>query len=294
MNHQKAIFIGLSTVDHTYLLEEFPAENTKMFSKNYLFQCGGPALNAATTYNLLGGSAHLISCFGSGSLASQAMKLMSENYSLTIHDIMEGSDHTFPASSVLVNPNTGSRTIVNPPKASNSLNLDYSAAHLIDGSIILLDGHYWHSGLRDKIIEARSAGARIVLDGGSWKSDSDQSLDLVDYIICSTKFIKPGLNGKEMVAYLHDAGIGFVGYTDNENPILVSEGGTEKYIPVEQINAVDTLGAGDVLHGAFCYYLSQGQDGFTSLGNAAKIATESCRYFGTHSWQGNKENRFVF
>jgi len=285
MNNQKAIFIGLSTVDHTYLLEEFPEENTKMFSKNYLFQCGGPALNASITYDFLGGNSKLITCFGSSNLATQAMKFMSENYSVTIHDIMEGSDHTFPASSVLVNPKTGSRTIINPPKASSTLNLDYSSAQFSDGSIILLDGHYWHPGLRDKIIEARSNGARIVLDGGSWKSDSDNSLDLIDYIICSTKFIKPGYSQKEMVAYLHDAGIDFVGYTDNANPILASDGGSEKLIPVEQIEAVDTLGAGDVLHGAFCYYLSQGQDGSTALANASKIATESCRYFGTHYWQ---------
>ena len=54
---------------------------------------------------------------------------------------------------------------------------------------------------------------------------------------------------------------------------------------IEKIDAVDTLGAGDVLHGAFCYYLSQGQDGLTAIENAAKIATGSCRYFGTHIWR---------
>jgi len=288
MNNKKAVFIGLSTVDHTYLLEEFPAENSKMLSKNYLFQCGGPALNASVTYNFLGGFSQLISCFGSSSLARQAMEFMNENFTVIIHDIMEGSHHTFPASSVMINPKSGSRTIINPPKAYSSLNLDYSSAHLENCSIVLLDGHYLHPGLRSKVIEARSNGAKIIMDGGSWKSDSDNYLDLVDYIICSTKFIKPGLNQLETVKYLHNAGIDFVGYTDNENPILVSEGGNETFIPIEQIEAVDTLGAGDVLHGAFCYYLSQGQDGITALENAAKVATDSCRYFGTHYWQENQ------
>ncbi len=287
MNNKKAVFIGLSTVDHTYLLEEFPAENSKMFSRNYLFQCGGPALNASITYHILGGSSQLISCFGNSSLAAQALGAMKENYSVSIHDIMEGINHTFPASSVMINPKSGSRTIVNPPKASDSLNLDYSNAQLKDSSIVLLDGHYWHSGLRDKIIEARTNGATIVKDGGSWKSDSDDYLDLIDYIICSTKFIKPGYSRKETISHLHNAGIDFVAFTDNNNPILVSEKGIEKQIPVEKIDAVDTLGAGDVLHGAFCYYLSLGQAGITALENASKIATDSCRYFGTHHWQKN-------
>lgn len=222
MTNKKVVFIGLSTVDHTYLLEEFPAENSKMFSKNYLFQCGGPALNASITHTILGGTSQLITCFGTSSLAIQALDFMRENYSVTIHDIMEGFNHTFPASSVMINPISGSRTIINPPKASDSLNLKYSHMQLGDPSIILLDGHYLHPGLRDKIAEARSNGTKIVMDGGSWKSDSDDYLDLIDYIICSKKFIKPGLDQKETIKYLHTAGIDFVGYTDNDNPILVS------------------------------------------------------------------------
>jgi sugar/nucleoside kinase (ribokinase family) len=284
MNNNRVIFIGLSTVDHTYLLEDFPSENTKIFSKNYLFQCGGPALNAAITNNILGGTSQLITCFGNSSLAAQAMEFMKENFSVTIHDIIEGINYTFPASSVMINPQSGSRTIINPPKATESLNLDYSETRLADSSIVLLDGHYLHPALRYKIIEARSSGVKIVMDGGSWKPDTDNYLDLIDYIICSTNFKKPGFNQKETVAYLHNAGIDFVGITDNENPILVSTRGNEEYIPVEQIDAVDTLGAGDVLHGAFCYYLSQGNDGKTALGNAARVATDSCRYFGTQFW----------
>ncbi len=59
-------------------------------------------------------------------------------------------------------------------------------------------------------------------------------------------------------------------------------------IPVPQVDALDTLGAGDVLHGAFCYYLAEGFDRREALRRAAIIASGSCCYFGTHTWKDNE------
>lgn len=48
---------------------------------------------------------------------------------------------------------------------------------------------------------------------------------------------------------------------------------------------VDTLGAGDILHGAFCWsYLHSGGSFVASLGAAAQVASMSCRYLGTRRW----------
>jgi sugar/nucleoside kinase (ribokinase family) len=47
---------------------------------------------------------------------------------------------------------------------------------------------------------------------------------------------------------------------------------------------VDTMGAGDIFHGAFCFFSSEGKGFVESLGEAANIAAESCRYKGTREW----------
>jgi sugar/nucleoside kinase (ribokinase family) len=47
---------------------------------------------------------------------------------------------------------------------------------------------------------------------------------------------------------------------------------------------VDTLGAGDVFHGAFCYYFAQTGDFAGSLQAASRVAAVSCRYFGAMRW----------
>jgi sugar/nucleoside kinase (ribokinase family) len=47
---------------------------------------------------------------------------------------------------------------------------------------------------------------------------------------------------------------------------------------------VDTLGAGDVLHGAFCHYFALEPDFEGALRQASEIATRSCQTLGTRAW----------
>ncbi|PMB30496.1 ribokinase, partial [Fischerella thermalis CCMEE 5319] len=47
--------------------------------------------------------------------------------------------------------------------------------------------------------------------------------------------------------------------------------------------AVDTLGAGDIFHGAFCHYVLR-ENFLDALASAAKIAAFSCQFFGTRRW----------
>ena len=82
-----SLFIGRSTLDLTYHLEEYPSEDTKVFSTSFLAQPGGPALNASITYSLLGGHSHLISCFGNGELADSVRRTVTGKYSMTIYDV---------------------------------------------------------------------------------------------------------------------------------------------------------------------------------------------------------------
>ncbi len=63
-------------------------------------------------------------------------------------------------------------------------------------------------------------------------------------------------------------------------------------VAVPQINPVDTLGAGDIFHGAFCYYILQ-RDFPSALAAASQVAARSCEFFGTRSWVSDFETGFV-
>jgi sugar/nucleoside kinase (ribokinase family) len=51
------------------------------------------------------------------------------------------------------------------------------------------------------------------------------------------------------------------------------------------VKVVDTLGAGDFLHGAFCsYYLQLNLNFENALNQAANLATFTCKFEGTRNW----------
>jgi sugar/nucleoside kinase (ribokinase family) len=149
--------------------------------------------------------------------------------------------------------------------------------------IVLIDGHQMAIG-REIAIEAQSRGIPVVLDGGSWKPGLDTVLPYINYAICSANFQPPDCqNQKEVFAYLDRFKIPQIAITQGENPIQFFDRGNRGTIEVPSIQAIDTLGAGDIFHGAFCHSILSG-DFAQSLVQAAGIAARSCQFFGTRQW----------
>ena len=77
--------------------------------------------------------------------------------------------------------------------------------------------------------------------------------------------------------------------TRGEKPILYGENEISAEIPVEKAEAVDTLGAGDIFHGAFCYgYFEKGYSCEEALKFAGKVASESVKYRGPREWMKHR------
>jgi len=115
------------------------------------------------------------------------------------------------------------------------------------------------------------------LDAGSYKPNIGLFLQKADIVISSEDFMDEDGNNIYALSCnaLHKA------ITRGEKPILYN--GTE--IPVEQIEAVDTLGAGDIFHGAFCYaYFVEERACEEALRYASKVAGESIKYRGPEEW----------
>lgn len=286
--NNKVVFLGRSTIDHTYLLDSYPQENTKVFAEEYLRQYGGPALNAAITFNLLGNGAGLVSYFGNSNSMIKAKEELKAKYGIDIVDLVKDKGYHLPENSIFVCRNSGTRTIVNPPRQYYDKDISYENLNMAEASVILLDGFVFSDGLKKKLLEARQKGTVIVLDSGSWKDETMSILDTVDIAICSSRFVMPGHDTDQTISLMLDKGVDFIAFTDNQKDIVVYEGINATKIPVPQVNAVDTLGAGDVLHGAFCYYLTEGFNRSEALRMAALIASRSCCFFGTHTWKDHE------
>jgi sugar/nucleoside kinase (ribokinase family) len=289
-----SLFFGRTTLDALYWLGEMPEENTKVFARRFQAAAGGPATNAAITHALLGGRTLLASAVGtgpwSGVVRAELMRL-----GIRLLDLADGTEYETPLCSVLVNGGDGSRTIVNPPISDipmRRLRRWEQEANALSGEmpgVALTDGFYFDEG-RELLTSVRDAGGAICLDGGSWKPGTDELAKLLTVAICSERFRVPGQRDGEgaeaTMAWFAAKGVPHIAVTRGGDSIQGWDRGRRFEIEVARIEAVDTLGAGDVLHGAFCHFFAEGRDFEGALRRASEIATLSCRSLGTQGWAG--------
>lgn len=111
-------------------------------------------------------------------------------------------------------------------------------------------------------------------------------IPLTDVMICSSDFYPPGIvDNIKLFDFFEASGIKNSAISCGDGSILYSTEKGRGEVLVKTAEVVDTLGAGDFLHGAFCYYyLSSGFDFQKALEKASELATFSCRYHGIREW----------
>ncbi|HYE73005.1 MAG TPA: PfkB family carbohydrate kinase, partial [Blastocatellia bacterium] len=154
---------------------------------------------------------------------------------------------------------------------------------LQDVDVVLIDGHQMAVGVAIAQ-QAKAQNIPVVVDGGSWKPGFEQVLQFSNYVICSANFYPPDCHHAAAVfAYLTALGVPQIAITYGGQPIQYSTTDEMGAIAVPSVNVVDTLGAGDIFHGAFCHFILQSSFK-PALTEAAQVAARSCQCFGTRGW----------
>lgn len=277
------LFLGMVALDLIYRVDHFPDANEKIAATDCAIAAGGPATNAAIAFSTLGSRATLLGAVGS-SPYSRLIRDDLERRDVNLVDLTADPAIFPPISSIIVTRGTGDRAVVSlpgthVPVAANQLPSDI----LSETDVILGDGHQLELS-REIAPEAKTKQIPIVLDGGSWKAGLEDILPFVDYALCSADFYPPNCTCRaEVLAYLTELGIPHIAITQGGKPIQFLDRGTAGWVEVPRIQPVDTLGAGDIFHGAFCHYILQ-HDFTEALSRAAEVAAFSCQFFGTRAW----------
>ena len=293
MHKPRALFVGRTTLDVLYRLDRMPEEDTKVYARDIQAAPGGPALNAAITHSLLGGRAMLVSAVGSGQWAA-AVRSQLRRHEVRLLDLAAGTAYETPLCTVLANTANATRTIVNPPISQVALrHWGASWAAEMPSSwgaippVVLSDGFFFEetAGL---LSACKAAGAAVCLDGGSWKPGTEVLAPLLKVAICSERFAVPGhaRTPETTIAWFVDQGVAHVAVTRGARSILGCDRGRRFEIEIAPVDAVDTLGAGDVLHGAFCHRFARHGEFEAALRWAAEIATLKCQSHGVEAWIG--------
>ncbi len=281
--NKTGLFVGLITLDLVYLTATYPDKNQKVVAADYAVTAGGPATNAAVTFSYFGNQTTILCGLGNHPI-THLIKADLEKHNVRIQDLDKNRSEPPPVSSIITTQDTGERAIISINATKSQISKEFISPEIIHNiDIVLIDGHQMAASLEVAQL-AKSKNIPIVIDGGSWKPGFEEILSFVDYAICSANFYPPNCqNQEEVFAYLSEKNISDIAITQGEKSIKYLSQGKFGNVEVPKINAVDTLGAGDIFHGAFCHYILNGE--FTeALANAANIAAHSCEYFGTRQW----------
>ncbi|MGL5035914.1 MAG: sugar kinase [Microcystaceae cyanobacterium] len=282
----RGLFVGLTTLDCLYLAPHFPLQNEKIVALEQLITVGGPATNAAITFSHLGQQAVLLSGIGNHVL-SQIIHQELKDYGVKSWDLAPDFLESPAISSIIVTAETGDRAIISRNATGFQASLETLSPSLLNNiDVVLIDGHQMAISAAIAVW-GRAKSVPVVIDGGSWKKGFEKVLPYVDYAICSANFLPPNCHNPEQVFhYLQKFNIPHIAITQGENSILYSEQNQRGEILVKPIKSVDTLGAGDIFHGAFCQAILA-NNFIQALEKAAEIASFSCQYFGPRQWMEN-------
>ena len=271
--------MGCATMDHIFSVGQIPQQPLKFRARDFKAVGGGNAATAAVAIARLGGRAHLIARLGDDPIGDAIIR------ELDGYGVETGLAHRFSGcasslASILID-DAGDRLIVSyfDPKISHETNW---LPQIPPGvGAVLADAH-WPAGDLELFRRAAASNIPTVLD-------ADMPTCAPELIRASTvaAFSAPGLEGatgvKGIVAGLQAAariGSGVMLATDGADGVTWVESGELRHQAAYRVEAVDTLGAGDVFHGAFALALAEGRDLETAVAFANAAAAIKVTRFG--------------
>ncbi|NUT30485.1 MAG: sugar kinase [Streptomyces sp.] len=285
----EGLFVGLCTLDVIQLVDHVPGSDEKLTAREQTVAAGGPAANAAVTFAHLGGSAALLTAIGSHPLAL-AVTADLDRAGVTVSDLAPDATDPPAVSSIMVTASTGQRAVASTNATGHRLAPPGDLGALVAAcDIVQLDGHHMELATATART-ARTVGRRTVLDAGSWKPGTEQLLESIDVAVCSADFRPPGTRTPaDVLRFLQRRGVAWTAVSQGGRPLVWAgpEGGGTVDVP--SVPVADTLGAGDVLHGALTHHLAArgqltSQDFVRALEAAALVASRACASFGTRAW----------
>ncbi|GFE62966.1 PfkB family carbohydrate kinase [Litoreibacter roseus] len=279
------LVVGSAVLDFVYRVDELPKAAEKYRAFDMETVGGGCAANAAVAISRLGQRASLLARFGRDIVQTQVMEdLTNEGVLLDLVDIAEGGRSA--VSSVYVD-RTGERQIM----AFRGEGLSQKPAPLkLEAIDAVLADTRWPEASLLALEHARALGSPGILDG---EAPIDLALaEAASHVIFSEQGLldfQTETNVKEALLGASARLPGWVAVTSGSAGVAWVEGDHVRQMPAFKVDVKDTLGAGDVWHGAFALNLSEGAVIEEAIRFANAAAALKCTGHGGRKAAPNRE-----
>ncbi len=277
---------GIATLDHIFRVDPLPTRDGKYSAGGYLAVGGGVAANAAVAVARLGGSATFIGCVGDDAAGDQVLEEFTE-LDIATDSVQRIANRPTPTSVALVDRN-GRRVLVNHVVADFFERGNPALACVVDHAAAVLVDCRWPLGAIQALEAARRLRIPAVVDvdrpvEADPGTDTGRILALATHLVFSHDALLGTTGAAGIAAALAVAArqsTAWIAVTDGERGVSWREGDDIEHLSALRVRAVDTLGAGDVFHGAFALALAEGRSEREAVRFAAAAAAAKCTMTG--------------
>ncbi len=276
---------GIIVLDEVFRVKEFPQPDGKVQATDFFIVNGGCAANAAVAIARLGGRVSLAGPMG-GPAGEDAngdrvlAALARENIDYTFCRRIPGLSTAL--SAIFLNAH-GDRTIVTyrDERIATAVPPDPDAA-VATADAILADNRY-PDFVRPICEAAHRRNIPVVLDGDRPTVEDDPLFRIASHVIFSSECLRATTGVADLATGLQRIARqtkSFLAVSNGPHDIVFMEGGVIRQLPVFEIEAIDTLGAGDTFHGGFVLAIAEGRSVIEAMRFGSAVAAIKCTRLG--------------
>ncbi|WP_313196007.1 PfkB family carbohydrate kinase [Shinella zoogloeoides] len=264
--------LGMAVWDRIFSVPALPEGPIKLYASQFAETGGGPAATASVAIARLGGSARLMGRVGNDAVGQLIVdELVHEGIDVSGLARLEGARSAWSCVSVDMH---GERLILNFPGEGLNVEPAWINETLLRGCGALLIDMGWRRGAMAAIRIARSLSIPVVLDADfSPDPETRELIANADHVLFSQASLRLMTGTDDMPLALRQAvslaaNAQVIGVTVGGEGCLLLENDTLTAVPGLKVDVVDTLGAGDVFHGAYALAIAEN----ASVAAAARFA----------------------
>jgi len=276
--------IGMAVRDLTFRIEQLPERGFKVNASHFEEISGGNALNAAIGIVRLGGRASICGPMGDiGETSSRYIFDRLAEEGIDAKHIVHMPGLVTPISNIMIDP-SGERTIVTfrDPRLWK-VRLPDTDELLRDCQAILTENRCAEF-CTELCVEARRRGIPVVVDVDRAMSLREGLLTASSHLVFSSEALQSTAGiGDDAEALKKIARLTpsfLAGTRGAQGTLWLDPQQNLQHTPAFPVHTVDTLGAGDVFHGAFALAITEKQDIPSALRFASAAAALKCTRFG--------------
>lgn len=276
--------VGHAVQDFVFSVARLPDRGEKYRAHGFEGVGGGPAATAAVAIARLGGAAVLAARVGADSIAEILVAEL-ERYGVDCRYVRRFAGCASSVSSVMIDAG-GERMIVNhldPQMPCDAQWLPEVRSLSVDA---VLGDVRWPQGAASALAQARNAGLPAVLDADKPIPKDGALLATATHIAFSadglTDYTGDSDPGRALLRVAEGLDAWCCVTVGAEGCYSVSDGAL-KHHSAHHVAVVDTLGAGDVWHGAFTLALAEGRGERAAVGFASAAAALKVQRFGARA-----------